>query len=80
MGNQIFFKIAGYLDLAVLIIFTLDRFLILLTGFELLPKNLQFYHVLFLVTTAMLIGARHHRTFETKHPSDDPDQVWFQLI
>ena len=38
------------------------RFLILLTVFELLPKNLQFYHVLFLVTVAMLVGARHHQT------------------
>jgi len=29
----------------------------------------------------MLIGARHHRhNFETRHPSDDSDQVWFQLV
>ena len=29
----------------------------------------------------MLVGARHHRTkFETRHLSDDSDQVWFQLV
>jgi hypothetical protein len=59
MGNQIYFKIAGYVDLAVLIIFTPHRFFILLTVFELLPKTCN---VLFLVTAAMLVGARHHRT------------------
>ena len=47
MGNHIYFTIAGYVDLAVLIIFTPSRFLILLTVFELLPKNLQFYHMLY---------------------------------
>jgi hypothetical protein len=31
MGNQIYFKIAGYVDLAVLIIFTPVQFLTLLT-------------------------------------------------
>ena len=38
IGNQIYFKIAEYVDLAVLI---------LLTVFELLPKNLQFYHMFY---------------------------------
>jgi hypothetical protein len=52
MGNQIFFKIAGYLDLAVLIIF----YPVITQKPSVLP------YVLFLVTTAMLIGARHHRT------------------
>jgi hypothetical protein len=29
----------------------------------------------------MLVGARLHRThFETRHPSDDSDQVWFPLV
>jgi nitrate reductase gamma subunit len=42
MGNQIYFKIAGYVDLDVLIIFTHVRFLILLTVFELLPKTCNF--------------------------------------
>jgi hypothetical protein len=42
MGNQIYFKIAGYVDLDVLIIFTHVRFLILLTVFELLPKICNF--------------------------------------
>jgi hypothetical protein len=39
MGNQISFKIAGYVDLALLIIFTPCQILFLLTVFELLPKN-----------------------------------------
>ena len=42
MGDQIYFKIAGKVDLAVLIIFTHVRFLILLTLFELLPKSCNF--------------------------------------
>ena len=42
MGNQIYFKIAGKVDLAVLIIFILVIFLILLTVFELLPKTCNF--------------------------------------
>ena len=42
MGNQIYLKIAGYVDLAVLIIFIRVRFLILLTVFELLPKTCNF--------------------------------------
>jgi hypothetical protein len=33
-----------------------------INGFWVITQNLQFYHVLFLVTVAMLIGARHHRT------------------
>jgi hypothetical protein len=41
----------------------LVRFLILLTVFELLPNNPAILpYVLFLVTVAMLVGARHHRT------------------
>jgi hypothetical protein len=42
MGYQIYFKIAGYVDLAVLIIFIPVRFLILLKVFELLPKTCNF--------------------------------------
>ena len=42
MGNQIYFKIAESLDLAVLIIFFPVRFLILLTVFELLPTICNF--------------------------------------
>ena len=48
MGNQIYFKIAGYVDLAVLIIFTPVRFLFLLTVFELLPKNCNFTPMFYL--------------------------------
>jgi hypothetical protein len=42
MGNQIYFKIAGKVDLDVLIIFTPCQILILLTVFELLPKTCNF--------------------------------------
>jgi hypothetical protein len=42
MGNQIYLKIAGDVDLAVLIIFIHVRILILLTVFELLPKTCNF--------------------------------------
>ena len=42
MGNQIYFKIAGLVDLAVLIILSHVIFLILLTVFELLPKTCNF--------------------------------------
>jgi hypothetical protein len=45
MGNQIYFKIAGYVDLAVLFIFTPCQISDIINGFELLPKNLQFYHM-----------------------------------
>jgi hypothetical protein len=62
MGNQIYLKIAGYVDLAVLIIFTSVRFLFLLTVFELLPKNLQFYHMFYLDMAAMMVGRQGHRT------------------
>jgi hypothetical protein len=47
IGNQIYFQIAEYVDLAVLIILSDVRFLILLTVLELLPKNLQFYHMFY---------------------------------
>jgi hypothetical protein len=47
IGNQIYFQIAEYVDLAVLIILSDVRFLILLTVLELLPKNQQFYHMLY---------------------------------
>ena len=56
ISNQIFFKISGQLDLAVLIIFIPVRFLILLTVFELLPKTCNFTYVLFLVTAVMFVG------------------------
>jgi hypothetical protein len=73
MGNQIYFKIAGYVDLAVLIIFTpcqiFDTFFVLLTVFESLPKTCNF-----------TICSIFSNNFETRHPSDDSDQVWFPLV
>jgi hypothetical protein len=62
MGNKIYFKIAGQVDLDVLIIFTPVRFLILLTLLSYYPKPAILPYVLFLVTAAMLVGARYHRT------------------
>ena len=56
MGNQIYFKIAGYVDLAVLIIFTLCQISDITQKPAILP------YVQFVVTVAMLVGARHHRT------------------
>ena len=56
MGNQIYFKIVGYVDLAVLIIFTLCQISDITQNPAILP------YVLFVVTAAMLVGARHHRT------------------
>jgi hypothetical protein len=57
MGNQIYFKIAGQVDLDVLIIFTLCQIFDIINGLlAILP------YVLFLATAAMLVGARHHRT------------------
>jgi membrane protein DedA with SNARE-associated domain len=61
MGNQIYLKIAGWVDLAVLIIFTPCQIFDIINGFWVTTQNLQFYYVLFLVTAAMLVGARHHR-------------------
>jgi hypothetical protein len=50
--SLVYFKIAGYVDLAVLIIFTPVQFLTLLTVFELYyyPKPAILPYVLFLVT------------------------------
>ena len=47
MGNQIYFKIAGYVDLAVLIIFTTCQILDIINGFWVITKNLQFYHMFY---------------------------------
>jgi hypothetical protein len=63
MGNQIYFIIAGYVDLAVLIIFTECQISDIINGFWVITQKLAILpYVLFLVTVAMLVGARHHRT------------------
>ena len=54
--NQIFFKISGQLDPAVLIIFTPVRFLILLTVLSYYQKRAILPYVLYLVTVAMFVG------------------------
>ena len=41
MGNQIYFKIAGYVDLAVLIIFTQCQIFDIINGFWVIAQNLQ---------------------------------------
>jgi hypothetical protein len=47
MGNQIYFKIAGYVDLDVLIIFTPRQIFNFTNGFWVITKNLQFYHMFY---------------------------------
>ena len=68
MGNQIYFKIAGYVDLDVLIIFTPCQISDIINAFELLQWPCWLVH-----------GITGHN-FETRHPSDDSDQVWFPLV
>ena len=63
MGNEIFFKIAGYVDFAVLIIYTPYQISDIINGFWVITQKPAILpYVLFLVTAAMLVGARHHRT------------------
>ena len=63
MGNQIYFKIAGQVDLDVLIIFTLCQIFDIINGFRVITQKPAILpYVLFLATAAMLVGARHHRT------------------
>ena len=47
MGNQIYFKIAGYVDLAVQIIFTTDQIFDIINGFWVITQNMQFYHMFY---------------------------------
>ena len=47
MGNQIYFKIAGYVDLAVLVIFIPFQIFDIINGFWVIAQNLQFYHMFY---------------------------------
>ena len=47
MGNQIYFKIAGQVDLDVLIIFIPCQIFDITNGFGVITKNLQFYHMFY---------------------------------
>jgi hypothetical protein len=47
MGNQIYFKIAGYVDLAVLISFSPCQIFDIINGFWVITQNLQFYHMFY---------------------------------
>jgi hypothetical protein len=47
MGNQIYFKIAEYVDLAMLIIFTPYQIFDIINGFWVITQNLQFYHMFY---------------------------------
>ena len=63
MGNQIYFKIAGYVDLAVLIIFIPYQISVFINGFGVITQELQFYpYVLFIDMAAMIVGWQDHRT------------------
>jgi hypothetical protein len=63
MGNQIYFKIAGYVDLDVLIIFTPCQIFDITNGFWDITKNMQFYlsslPLLVLSTTECMKEAGH---------------------
>ena len=63
MGNQIYFKFAEYVDLAVLIIFTPCQISVFINGFWVIIQKLQFYpYVLFIDMAAMMVGRQGHRT------------------
>ena len=63
MGNQIYFTIVGYVDLAVLIIFTPFHISVFINGFRVITQKLQFYpYVLLIDMVAMMIGRQGHRT------------------
>jgi hypothetical protein len=47
MEIQIYFKIAGYVDLDVLIIFNLCQIFDIINGLRVITQNLQFYHMLY---------------------------------
>ena len=47
MGIQIYFIIAGYVDLDVLIIFTPYQIFDIIKGFWVITQNLQFYHMFY---------------------------------
>jgi hypothetical protein len=47
MDNQIYFKNAGLVDIAVLIIFTSCQIFDIINGFWVITQNLQFYHMFY---------------------------------
>ena len=47
MGNGIYFKIAEYVELAVLIIFTPCHIFDIINSFWVITQNLQFYHMFY---------------------------------
>ena len=80
MGNQIYFKIAGYVDLAVLIIFTPRQIFDIINGFwvitqkpAILPCSIfsNSGHVGWCTASPDTIY------IETRHPSDDSDKFGF---
>jgi hypothetical protein len=63
MGNQIYFKIAGYVDLAVLIIFTTCQISVFINGFWVITQKPAILpYVLFIDMAAMMVGRQGHRT------------------
>ena len=77
MGNGIYFKIAGYVDLAVLIIFTPCQISVFINGFRVITQKLQFYpYVLFI---DMMVGRQGHQTYLSKKtPLRMIQAQWFQ--
>jgi hypothetical protein len=63
MGNQIYFKIAGCVDLAVLIIFISCQISVFINGFWVITQKLQLYpYVLLIDMVAMMVDRQGHRT------------------
>ena len=63
MGNQIYFKFAGQVDLAVLIMFTSRKISVFINGFWVITQKLQFYpYVLCIDMAAMMVARQGHRT------------------
>ena len=82
IGNQIYFQIAEYVDLAVLIIFMRCQISDIINGFWVITQKPAILpYVLFLVTAqCWLVHGITGNIFETGHPNDDSDQVWFQFV
>jgi hypothetical protein len=63
MGNEIYFKIAGKVDLAVLILFISYQICVFINSFWVITQKLQFYlYVLFIDMSAMMVSRQGHWT------------------
>jgi hypothetical protein len=82
MGNQIYFKIAGYVDLDVLIIFIPSQIFDIINGFWVITKNLQFDpkgHVSYCHHLASVVVVRR-KLFQKSSPLKVLDQWKSNLV